>query len=104
MNVPRGFAKEWILQSYAQNGNNINWYPQKLTHIYIYINIHVMLSYAYAYVYDYVYVTLHYVMLGCDIYIYMYSYIMMYLHALTYICVSWVAKPQGSIQFEMKYY
>ena len=63
-----------------------------------------MLSYAYAYVYDYVYVTLHYVMLGCDIYIYMYSYIMMYLHALTYICVSWVAKPQGSIQFEMKYY
>ena len=61
-----------------------------------------MLSYAYAYVYDYVYVMLHYVMLGCDIY--MYSYIMMYLHALTYICVSWVAKPQGSIQFEMKYY
>ena len=100
MNVPRGFAKEWILQSYAQNGNNINWYPQKLIYIYIYILCYLMLSCAYAYVY----VTLHYVMLGCDIYIYMYSYIMMYLHALTYICVSWVAKPQGSIQFEMKYY
>jgi hypothetical protein len=98
MNVPRGFAKEWILQSYAQNGNNINWYPQKLIYIYMYIYICIYI------VYDYVYVTLHYVMLGCVIYIYMYSYIMMYLHALTYICVSWVAKPQGSIQFEMKYY